>query len=245
MLEFVALFAAGTVAGSLNVVAGGGSFLTLPILLFLGLPAAVANGTNRIGVVSQTITSAVAFHGYGMLPRRLALHAVVPTVAGAVLGALAALQIGDLAFRRILAVCMLALTLATFVRRPRAGDAPKHTAEPRAWLIPAFFLVGLYGGFIQAGVGFLVLAVTNVLRLDLVRANALKTVVVLVLTLVALTIFVADGTIDWTLGLALACGNGLGGWLGVRLALAAGHRWLQHIVTVTIVAFSIALLISG
>ena len=227
------LFAVGLVAATANVVAGGGSFLTLPVLLFLGLPATVANATNRVGVVTQTVTSAVAFHGYGLLPRHLVWRASLPAAAGAFFGAWAALQVGDLAFRRLLAVCMLALTLLTFWRRTPAPADPTGTPSTPAWLAPAFFGVGLYGGFIQAGVGFLVLAITNVLRIDLVRANALKNTVVLPLTVIALGLFASRGAIDWTLGLALAAGNMVGGLLGVRLALAAGHRWLQHFVTVT------------
>lgn len=236
------LFIAGAVAGTLNVVAGGGSFLTLPLLIFLGLPAPIANATNRVGVVAQTATSAFAFHGYGLLRWRMAVRWSLPVAAGALLGAWAALHVSDLLFRRLLAFFMLALTAATFVRR---GGAPPLEHPPErapAWTMPAFFVVGLYGGFIQAGVGFIVLAITNTLRLDLVRANALKNVIVLLLTLLALALFAAQGAVNWPLGLALAAGNFLGGLMGVRLAVAAGHRWLQHIVTVTIVIFAVALL---
>jgi uncharacterized protein len=237
------LFVVGLVAATVNVVAGGGSFLTLPVLIFLGLPASVANATNRVGVVTQTMTTAVAFHGYGLLPRHLLWRASLPASIGAFFGAWAALQVGDLAFRRLLAACMLGLTLLTFWHRTPTPANPALTPpSPPAWLPPAFFCVGLYGGFIQAGVGFLVLAITNVLRIDLVRANALKNTVVLPLTVISLALFASQGAVDWPLGLALGAGNMVGGLLGVRLAVAAGHHWLQHIVTVTIVALAIALL---
>jgi uncharacterized membrane protein YfcA len=215
------------------------------VLLFLGVPAAVANATNRVGVLTQTVTSALAFHGNGLLDRRLAWRAALPTGLGALVGAWAALHVPDLAFRRLLAVAMLGLTLFTFWPR-RVGTEPAAPPFPTPlWLWPAFFAVGVYGGFIQAGVGFLVLAITNTLRLDLVRASALKNVVVLLLTSLAVVLFAAEGAVDWGLGVALACGNFVGGLLGVRVALAVGHRWLQHIVTTTIVILAIALLVTG
>jgi uncharacterized membrane protein YfcA len=139
---------------------------------------------------------------------------------------------------------MLALTLASFVSRKEAVVAADEVEAP-AWLPMAFFGVGVYGGFIQAGVGFLVLAITSALALDLVRANALKTLVVLVLTTLALALFVSQGAVHWPFGLALAAGNALGGLLGVRVAVVVGHRWLQRIVTVTIVVFAAMLLASG
>jgi uncharacterized membrane protein YfcA len=238
------LFAVGTIAATVNVVAGGGSFLVLPVLIFLGLPPAVANATNRVGVVSQTLTSTAAFHGAGLLDRRLAWHACVPAAAGALVGAFLALVVSDALFKRTLAVVMLALTLASFLGRKEAAVAADEVEAP-AWLPVAFFGVGVYGGFIQAGVGFLVLAITSALALDLVRANALKTLVVLVLTILALALFVSQGAVHWPFGLALAAGNALGGLLGVRVAVLVGHRWLQRIVTVTIVVFAVMLLASG
>jgi len=238
------LFAVGTVAATVNVVAGGGSFLVLPVLLFLGLPPAVANATNRVGVFTQTVTSAAAFHGAGFLDRRMAVQSSVPAAVGALLGAWAALHVSETLFRRVLAVLMLAITLSTFVVRKGRSDSPGPVVTP-LWVPAAFFGVGLYGGFIQAGVGFLVLGITNALSLDLVRANALKTVVVAVLTALALALFVSQGAVDWPFGLALALGNVLGGLVGVRLAVVAGHAWLQRIVTVTIVLFAVLLLVTG
>ncbi len=240
-MDTLVLFLVGTFAATVNVVAGGGSFLVLPVLIFMGLPPAVANATNRVGVLTQTATSAAAFHGLGLLDRRLALQSALPAAVGALLGAWAALHVSDALFRRLLAVLMLAITLATFLPR-RHKSLPAEAAARPAWLPAAFFGVGLYGGFIQAGVGFLVLAITNALRLDLVRANALKTFVVLVLTALALALFVSQGAVHWPFALVLAAGNALGGLLGVRLAVVAGHAWLERIVTVTIVTFAIALL---
>lgn len=104
-----------------------------------------------------------------------------------------------------------------------------------------FFLTGVYGGFLQAGVGFLALAMTTLAGFDLVRGNAVKVFAVLLLTILSLVAFAGTGHVDWPAGLALALGNALGGLVGVRLAVLKGQRWLQAVVTVTIVVFAVLL----
>jgi uncharacterized protein len=239
-LAVTALAAAGLVAGVLNVLAGGGSFLTLPLLLFLGLPAAEANGTNRVGVMVHGVGAVWGFHRHRVLPWQWALGVSMPALAGAALGVWAALVVPDLAFRRILSVAMLALTLWTVA-------APFYVARTEiraAWspaVVAGFFVIGLYGGFLQAGVGFLVLAVTSFAGLDLVRGNAVKVLSVLALTLLSLAIFAGSGVVHWWYGLALGIGNLAGALIGVRLTVLRGHRWLQRVVTVTILVFAVAL----
>jgi uncharacterized membrane protein YfcA len=243
LTPLAALFLAGVMAGTLNVLAGGGSFLTLPLLLFLGLPAAVANGTNRVGVFTQSLGAIWGFHTHRVLDWRWALGASVPAVAGAAIGAWAALSVSDVGFRRVLAVAMLAVTLWTLL----GGDA-RTQARVRGpghpLVVCGFFVVGLYGGFLQAGVGFLVLAVTTLAGMDLVRGNAVKMLTVLLLTVVSLLIFARGGVIDWPLGLALGVGNFAGGLLGVRLAVLRGHAWLQRVVTGAIILFAVLLWIT-
>lgn len=239
-LSLAALFVAGAVSGTLNVLAGGGSFLTLPLLLFLGLPAAVANGTNRVGVFTQSLGAILGFHRHKVLDWRWALGASVPAVAGAAIGAWAALSITDFAFRRVLSVAMLAVTLWTMLGAGRIGEArPRGPFHPL--VIAGFFVVGLYGGFLQAGVGFLVLAVTTLAGMDLVRGNAVKMLSVLLLTVVSLAIFAGGGVIDWPRGLALGLGNFAGSLVGVRLAVLRGHAWLQRVVTGAILVFAVLL----
>jgi uncharacterized protein len=239
-LEYAVLVAAGFVASVINVIAGGGSFLTLPILIFLGLPTVVANATNRVGVLTQNLSAVWGFHSAGVLDWRWALMASVPALVGSAIGTWAALYVGDELFRRILAVVMIVLTLATlFAPEPRSEAAARSS---RSWVVVlGFLVVGLYGGFLQAGVGFLVLAITTWSGLDLVRGNAIKVVSVLLVTVLALVIFAVNGSIHWPMGIALAIGNALGGVIGVRLAVSKGHRWLKGAVTVTIVAFAIRL----
>ncbi|MEM9556591.1 MAG: sulfite exporter TauE/SafE family protein [Acidobacteriota bacterium] len=246
-LVYLVLCLAGLVAGLLNTLAGGGSFLTIPLLIFLGLPAGVANATNRVGVWLQCASAARSFDGAGVLDRRLALWASVPATLGAILGTWLALRIGDESFERLLAVFMVVLSLASFWRptpRVQAGepaDGLIATPGERALLAAAFFVVGIYGGFVQAGVGFLILAATSLAGLDLVRGNAVKVVSVLAFTSLSLAIFLWRDMVHWPLGLVLAVGNGLGGHLGARLTVLKGHRWLRVVVTATVLLFALKL----
>lgn len=240
-LELVLLGAAGMVAGALNVVAGGGSFLILPILLFFGLPASVANGTNRVGVLSQNAAGILGFHQHGAMDWPWALKVSIPAVAGACIGVWAALSIPDFAFRRILSIAMVAITVWSLLNRQSASG--RGEVKPAGhWLVAlGFFVVGLYGGFIQAGVGFLVLAITTYAGMDLVRGNAVKLLSVMMLTIISLIVFAGAGQVDWPRGIALAVGNWGGAMIGVRLAVLKGHRWLQQVVTATVIVFAIAL----
>jgi hypothetical protein len=241
-LELVALAGAGVVAGALNVVAGGGSFLTLPVLLFFGLPASLANGTNRVGVLAQNMSGILGFHRHGAVNWPWALTASVPAVAGSALGVWAALVVPDFAFKRILSVAMVAVTIWSLVNQRRRPIAGQQLKPPTHWLvIIGFFIAGLYGGFIQAGVGFLVLAITTTAGMDLVRGNAVKLLSVMLLTLLSLAVFAGAGQVDWPRGLALGLGNWGGAMIGVRLAVLRGHAWLQQVVTITVVLLAVLL----
>ena len=245
-LEYLALFAVGFVAAVINVVAAGGSFLTLPLLIFLGLPATIANGTNRVGVLAQNISAVIGFHRHAVLPVRWALSVSVPAVVGAALGVWAAINVPDLAFRRILAIIMLAVTFATLLHRGLRGE-PR--AEPQGpWhptMVIGFFFTGVYGGFIQAGVGFMALGMTTLAGLDLVRGNAVKVFAVMLLTLLSLAAFAGTGHVHWPAGITLGLGQLLGGIVGVRVAVLKGQKWLEPVVAVTVVIFAVLLWVTG
>lgn len=236
------LFAVGIVSGGLNVIAAGGSFLTLPVLIFLGLPAAQANATNRVGVLAQNVSGLWGYHRAGMLPWRWAILVSLPALAGGAAGAWAALHVSEFAFRRFLGIAMLAATLWTLRRAPVERSTSALPSPWRSGTVVSFLLIGAYGGFIQAGMGFGVLAATSAAGLDLVRGNAVKVLTAMLVSMLALGIFASSGVVSWGHGLALAAGNGLGAWIGVRLALAGGNRWIQRVVTVAVVAFAVLLL---
>ncbi|MFV1986088.1 MAG: sulfite exporter TauE/SafE family protein [Gemmatimonadota bacterium] len=243
----VVLFVAGTIAGTLNVIAGGGSLLILPLLIFLGLPAGVANGTNRVAILVQNVGAVWSFNRHGMIDWGWVRIAALPALFGGAAGAWLAIRIDDLAFQRVLAVLMVVIALWT-VWNPLGGRTVGQTLSAaetrwgRVLLMVAFALIGVYGGFVQAGVGFLILAVITLGGLDLVRGNALKVLLVLGYTPLSLALFALDGKVDWAYGAALAAGNLLGAFVGVRVAVLRGHVWIKRVVTVTVLAFAIRLL---
>ncbi len=246
---FLGLALCGVLAGALNVIAGGGSFLTLPLLIFMGLPPSMANGTNRVGILLQNMGAVWGFNRHGVLDWRWGIWGAAPSAAGAVLGTWGALMVGDQAFTKILAGLMIGLTLYTLWdplgRRQGKNQSSSQPTPRRGPIAAGFFLVGIYGGFVQAGVGFLVLATTTLGGLDLVRGNAVKVLSILAFTVISLGIFAYNGLVDWPSGMALAAGTLIGGQVGVRLTVLKGHRWVKWVVTVAVFAFAVKLLLAG
>lgn len=237
------LFASGVVAGALNVVAGGGSFLTLPVLIFLGLPAGIANATNRVGVIVQNLAAVWSFDRDGVLDRQALLWGALPATFGSALGTWLALSVSDKGFEKILAGAMIAISLLSFWTPPKyLADADERRKQ--LFLAVSFFFIGIYGGFLQAGVGFLLLAATSLTAIDLVRGNAIKVLSAFCFTALSLLIFAIQGKINWPMGLALGAGNLLGGLYGARLAVAKGHAWLKVVVTTTVLLFAAKLLLT-
>ena len=234
----------GIAAGFLNVVAGGGSLLTLPVLIFLGLPAATANGTNRVAVAIQCATGVAGFRAKGFSDFRFSTFLTIPAIPGAIIGAIIAVLMGEVAFKRVLAAIMvgvLALTYLSPTRKSEGTRIEQNLARKIVTMI-AFFLIGIYGGFIQAGVGFIIIgALTSINGYDLVRANAIKLFVSFFFTIVALGIFIYNGNVDPFLGLTLALGNATGAWFGSNWAVDRGEKWIKVVLVVTSLAFAIRL----
>ncbi len=244
--HYVLLLGVGVIAGTLNVIAGGGTLLALPVMIFLGLPSTVANGTNRVAILVQNIGAVWGFHRHKIVDWGWLVLAAVPVLIGAALGTWAAIVIDDDAFRRVLAGVMVAVALWTLwdpLKHRPVGESMRaaETGRGRAALFLAFFVVGVYGGFVQAGIGFLILAVVTIAGMNLVRGNALKVLLVLTYTPLSLALFAASGKVDWGLGAALAAGNFIGAHLGVHLTVLKGHAWIKRVVTVTVIIFAIRL----
>lgn len=240
-MAYIILLFAGAGAGTLNVIAGGGSFLTLPVLIFLGLPPTVANGTNRIGILLESLTAVYGFSKSGVMDWRAAIWAGLPASLGALIGSFIATNIDDQSFQKTLAILMLVITLVT-LWSPIKKSSLKLTPPPKSiFICLAFFLVGIYGGFVQAGVGFFLLAATTWCGLNLVRGNAVKVLTVFIFTAISLAMFAWEGKVDWFTGSILAIGFSIGGWLGTHLTLSRGHNWVKRVVTFSIVAFAVKL----
>jgi uncharacterized membrane protein YfcA len=234
------LVAGGLVAGVVNTLAGGGSLLSVPLLVLTGLPGTVANGTNRIGILLQNGVAAWRFRAEGIWDVRTAGLELAAVAAGAVAGAFAVTQLSDRFFERAFAVAMLVLLVPT-LRRPSQPGVRRE--PPAAWLRAlAFFGIGLYGGAFQAGVGILLVFALAWAGYDLIRANGLKTVINFCFTLLAVPVFVLQRKVAWPPALALAAGFALGGELGARLAVRGGERLIRPVLAVAVVALAARML---
>ncbi|PLX67707.1 MAG: integrase [Denitrovibrio sp.] len=245
VLKLIALFAAGFVSAIINTIAGGGSFLTVPLLIFMGLPPTVANGTNRLGVFMQSLSGINKFRSYGMFPLKLGIQISIPATAGALVGAYMATIISDEMFRKYFAVFMVLMTLVTFLKPKKPVNFSDVKLTPAKWVLVyiLFFFVGVYGGFIQAGVGFLFLAAFAVTGADLVTGNALKLFVVMVFTFFALIIFIYSGKVDFFLGFILAAGSSLGAIVGAKISVKKGEKFVRKFVVVAVITFAVLLLV--
>ena len=228
---FVILFLGGLGAGFVNAAAGGGSALTLPILMMAGLDATVANGTNRIAVGIQAATATTTFHRNGVRPWRSAAAPGFWVLLGAIVGAIAAVRISTVALEWVFG--LLFFVLAFLIARKREWLTPSEIAETASARvrIPVLFSVGLYGGFLQAGVGIpLLLVLVNLVGFEAVRGNAAKSAVILVYSCVILVIFNQAQQVDWLFGAVLGIGGIIGSVLGTRLVIQRGAGFIRMIV---------------
>lgn len=241
LTDLLILFGVGLVAGVINVMAGGGSSLTLPALILLGLDGATANGTNRVGIAIQSVFSVLAFHQEKISRLRQSLIFSACTVPGAVIGVIVAVRISDEWFQRILGIVMIGVVIS--MMWPRGKKVTTLEGTPSWWVYPALVGVGFYGGFIQVGVGILIMAVLyHLLRMDLVFVNAHKVMIVLVYTLPALLIFAWTGHVDWPLGLSLATGNAVGGWWAAKWAVRGGEQVIRYVLIAAVLLMALKIL---
>jgi len=233
----------GFVAGFINTLAGSGSLLTLPILILLGLPANVANGTNRVGVLMQNVVAVATFRSRGALPLAGSWKLIVPSVVGSIIGAALAVDLDETLLRRTIGVLMLVLIVLMLLKPERWITAHASPRNPRLFVeVPLFFAIGVYGGFIQVSVGlFLLAGLVLGAGYNVVNANAMKNLIVLVFTAAALVVFVLNDQVEWLLGLLLGGGQAVGAWVAARFAVERGARFVRSAVIVIAVGSALAL----
>lgn len=236
------LFVVGFIAGVINVMAGGGSTLTLPTLIFLGLDGAVANGTNRIAIFIQNMAAITSFKQQKLSRFKQSLLLAVWTLPGAIIGAMFATKISNDWFERILAIVLVGIVCSFFIKKPKRDENSGEEASS-IWVYPALFGIGFYGGFIQAGVGFIIMAALfHLLKIDLINVNMHKVFIIFLYTMPALAVFIMSGNVVWTYGLILAAGNASGGWWAARLAVKKGEKLIKIILSITVMVMAIKLL---
>jgi uncharacterized membrane protein YfcA len=242
--EIVLLVSAGVLAGFINTLAGSGSLLTLPLFMAFGLPAPVANGTNRIGILFQGLTGVISYKKQQILDISSALKIAIPSVIGSILGAMIAVEINEKAMQTAIGFLLIVMFFLILWKPSRWLKNHEGNAPLSGWIqMMVFFLVGLYGGFIQAGVGFLLLgALVLGSGMDLIKANAVKVLIVFFYAPFTLVVFIINHQVDYKLGLIVAVGSIIGAWLGARMSVKWGPSVVRVILLGTLLVASAKLL---
>lgn len=241
--HYVLLLLVGLVTGINNILAGGGSLLTLPVMIFLGMSPATANGTNRVALLVQSATAVTSFKKRGLWEPRRALTLALCTIPGVLLGSVAAIKIDPVCFERLLALVMLGTVIIILKghgdRKERAGGATHPV-----WAHLAMAGAGFYAGFIQAGVGFILMAILyGLLDLSLVRVNVYKVFIVGIYMIPSLLVFALTDHVWWLAGAVLAVGNGTGGWIGAHVVVKGGEKVIRVVFTIAVIAMAVKLLL--
>ncbi len=237
--EAVLLVVGGLGAGVVNAVAGGGSMLTVPLLVLAGVPGNSANGSNRVGILTGNLASAAQFRRLGVEGLQHASLVVIPALVGSLVGSIGISRLTDDTFETIFGLLMIPLVLLT-INKPKVRTDGATWSPTTTSLV--FFGVGIYGGAVQAGVGLVMLAALSRAGFDLVTANSIKVLVNLAVTVVALPVFIAQGQVDWLPALLLAAGLTVGGWVGARLGVDKGEEWIRRVMVVAAVALALNLI---
>jgi len=237
-LEITLLIVSGILTGFINTLAGGGSVISLSVLMFLGLPPQVANGTNRIGVLFQTLSSTGSFRHYKVLNLKEGIRLAIPAVVGSLIGAQLAVDINQQVFNTVIAVLLVLIMILMFIKPSQWIKGNEELIGKRpGWIqMLVFFGIGLYGGFIQVGVGYFLLAgIVLGAGYNLVKANALKVWIVLLYTPFALFVFILNDQVNWAFGLVHAIGNVIGAMVAARMAVKKGAEFVRWVIVAFIV----------
>ena len=240
-IEITVLIVSGVLVGFINTLAGGGSIISLSILMFLGLPANIANGTNRIAILGQTLTGVASFKQQKVLDFRKGIILAIPAIIGSLVGAWIAVDINEKVFEIAVAVIMIFMFFFILYKPNKLLYGRKELIEKKIgfYQILIFFLIGVYGGFIHVGVGYFLLAgIVIGAGYDLVKANAIKVLIVLLYTPFILIIFILDDMINWKYGLILTIGTFIGAFVASRLAVSKGVNFVRWVIVIVILLTS-------
>jgi len=242
-IDILILIVAGFFTGFANTVAGGGSLISLPVLIFLGLPATIANATNRVALVAQNIFAIAGFKSKGVSAYPYSLYLGISALFGAVIGAELSLELNDEIFNRIIAILMVVVIFVTVFNPVKVGDLEERMGLKHKVIgIITFFGVGIYGGFIQVGVGFLIMAaLTHINHFSLVKTNSAKVFIVFIYMMAAMVVFMIEDKINWQYGLTLAIGNSLGAWIASRYSVKKGDVWIKRFLLIMVTVMAIKL----
>ena len=245
ILEIVLLITIGFFSGFINVMAAGGSMFVIPFLIFLGVSPSEANATNRLAILLHTTVAVTTFKQKKVLDFKTDRFFIIPTLLGAIIGAIFAVDINEDILETIIGALLILMFLIFLFNPSKLMKNTEHRIYNQHPIIRflVLFLIGLYSGFIQMGVGFFILA--NLIftsRMDLLKANAIKSLTVFLCTVVATGIFIYNDLIIWETGLILALGNMLGAYLATSLSVKIGTKYIRYFVLFALVAVATKML---
>jgi uncharacterized protein len=238
LAEIIILIVAGIFVGFINTLSGGGSVISLSLLLLLGLPAGIANGTNRISIFFQTFSSVGSFTKQKMFTNLRPVWLGIPATIGAVTGAWVAVDVNEKVIEIAMAVAMVIMTFFLFYKPDKwLKENPAMLNRPlNWWQMVIFFVVGFYGGFIQVGVGyFLLMSLVLGVGYDLVKANAVKNLIVFFYAIFALLVFVINGQVNYLYGLVLSAGSVIGALIASYLAVKKGAGFIRGVIVFSVI----------
>jgi uncharacterized membrane protein YfcA len=250
LFDFLLLSAAGFLSGSLNAVAGGGTFFTFAALLAAGLPPITANASSAVALAIGSAASALAYRRELSALWRGALALALASGVGAFVGALILIALDNVTFRAMIPWLLLFATivfaLGPTIARLAGTEGREPTPLRRLSGVAVQFLTAVYGGFFGAGMGFLMLASLGLTEgTDYHRINAIKQILAVVIQGVAILVFVRDGVIDWVPALVVMAAAVAGGYLGVGVARTLPSRIMRGFVVASGAALTLYYFLSG
>jgi uncharacterized membrane protein YfcA len=245
--ELVIVFGAAVGGGGVNAIAGGGTLLTFPTLLWLGRNPVLANATNTLGLWPGTLFGIIGFRAELARSRAWVALLVVPSLAGGIAGAVLLLRTPTSTFEAIVPWLILVATVLLALQEPLSARLRQHEAIRLApgWKALAVLFqaaVGVYGGYFGAGIGILMLAALGLLGMtDLHQMNGVKNLLAAAINGIAIVWFVASGAILWRDALVMMAGAALGGWASSKLAYRLGRKAVRRVVVAIGLAMAVAL----
>ncbi len=243
--QYAILVLAGFAAGFINTLAGSGTLLTLPLLIFLGLPATVANGTNRIGVLFQSVVATRHFKQNKVFEWDEALFPTIAAVLGSVVGAMFASNLNEKLLSRLIGILLIIMFFLILYKPEKwlKEDTNRAKGKPNIWLMLLYAAIGFYGGFVQVGSGyFLIAGLVFGSGFNLLKANAIKSLIIMAFNIAAISIFIYNNQVNFLLGLLLGLGSMTGAWVASGIAIQKGSRFIRIFMLVTILVFGTKLL---
>lgn len=240
-IEVIALITSGLFVGFINTLAGGGTIISLTLLMLLGLPPSVANGTNRVAIILQNLTSVANFKKKKILDFKKGVQLGIPTVIGSVVGASIVVKLDEQIIQWCFGAIMIVMLFFLIYKPERwLNGRERLMNRPINWKMHLLmFFIGIYGGIIHVGIGYFILsAVILGAGFDLVKGNAMKNFLVLMYVPFTLIIFVLNDQVRWDYGLTHSIGNIIGAYIASKWAVEWGANFVRWMMVV-IIALSI------